>query len=403
MDIRDQKALEIADKFRITEAHGRWTVPSQSGPGKHTVTIQNYISKCTCLDFEERRAHCKHILAVHLLIERAANPQQAAPEVPAVSLRKTYPQNWKAYNAAQTSEQDQFQILLYDLCSGVLNPVQHGRGRRTLPLADIIFSAAYKVYSTVSGRRFMSDLRAAQENGFIDKAPHYNSIFNYLENPDLTPILRNLITESSLPLKAIETDFAVDSTGFSTCRFERWFDHKYGSTRMKRDWVKAHVMCGVKTNIVTSIEIHDKNAADSPVLPPLVRSTRKNFRLREVSADKGYLSVENARVIKKAGATPFIAFKSNNNDAGKSSAGLAWRDMFHHFQFHREDFLAHYHKRSNVETTFSMMKRKFGDSIRSKTDTAMKNEVLCKVLCHNIVVVIHEMLELGIQSNYCAE
>lgn len=55
------------------------------------------------------------------------------------------------------------------------------------------------------------------------------------------------------------------------------------------------------------------------------------------------------------------------------------------------------HKRSNVESTFSMMKRKFGDSIRSKTDVAMVNEVLCKVLCHNLVALIHEMYELGIE------
>ena len=54
-----------------------------------------------------------------------------------------------------------------------------------------------------------------------------------------------------------------------------------------------------------------------------------------------------------------------------------------------------YHKRSNVESTFSMMKRKFGDSLRSRTDVAMINETLCKVLCHNLVVLIHEMYELG--------
>ena len=40
--------------------------------------------------------------------------------------------------------------------------------------------------------------------------------------------------------------------------------------------------------------------------------------------------------------------------------------------------------------------RKFGDSLRSKTDVAMVNETLCKVLCHNLVVLIHEMCELGI-------
>jgi transposase len=58
--------------------------------------------------------------------------------------------------------------------------------------------------------------------------------------------------------------------------------------------------------------------------------------------------------------------------------------------------LQHYHKRSNVESAFSMMKRKFGDGLRSKTDVAMVNETLCKILCHNLVVLIQEMCELGI-------
>lgn len=53
--------------------------------------------------------------------------------------------------------------------------------------------------------------------------------------------------------------------------------------------------------------------------------------------------------------------------------------------------------------TASMIKRKFGDSLRSKTDTAMVNETLCKVLCHNIVVLIHEMHELGINPTFWAK
>jgi hypothetical protein len=47
-------------------------------------------------------------------------------------------------------------------------------------------------------------------------------------------------------------------------------------------------MCGVKTNVVTAVEIHDMNAADAPQLPALVDVTAKNFTIREVSADKGY-------------------------------------------------------------------------------------------------------------------
>jgi transposase len=81
---------------------------------------------------------------------------------------------------------------------------------------------------------------------------------------------------------------------------------------------------------------------------------------------------------------------------GEKGSAL-WQQMFHYFMLKRDEFLEHYHKRSNVESTFSMLKRKFGDSLRSKTDTAMINEALCKVLCHNLVVLIHEMHELGIE------
>jgi hypothetical protein len=55
---------------------------------------------------------------------------------------------------------------------------------------------------------------------------------------------------------------------------------------------------------------------------------------------------------------------------------------------------------SNVETTFSMIKAKFGDSLRSKTDTAMINEALAKVLCHNICCLIQSQCELGIDATF---
>jgi hypothetical protein len=62
----------------------------------------------------------------------------------------------------------------------------------------------------------------------------------------------------------------------------------------------------------------------------------------------------------------------------------------------RAGYLAHYHRRSNVESTSSAVKRKFGDAVMGKTDTAMTNEVLCKLLCHNLTCLIQEQQTLGI-------
>ena len=49
-----------------------------------------------------------------------------------------------------------------------------------------------------------------------------------------------------------------------------------------------------------------------------------------------------------------------------------------------------------IESTFSMVKRKFGDSLRAKTDLAMKNETLAKFVCHNICCVVSAIYERGI-------
>jgi transposase len=399
MDAREQRGLELAATRMIRQDGTRWIVPSQTGKGFYSVRhIAHQHPECSCPDYETRRLNCKHIYAAIFVMRREQNADGSVTVTESLTTvtatqRTTYPQAWSAYNDAQTNEKDKFQSLLFDLCNGIpLGPRVKKNGRPTLPLSDAIFSVAFKVYSTVSARRFMSDLREAQSKGFISRTPHYNSIFNYLENPELTPILRSLITESSLPLKSVETDFAADSSGFTTSRFTRWYDHKYGVTREQHDWVKCHLMCGVKTNIVTAVEIHGRNTNDSKLLPVLVKSTAHNFRISEVSADKGYAGRENTDAITSVGAKPFISFASHHRGNG----GGTWAKMYHYFQFRKDEFLQHYHKRSNVESTFSMMKRKFGDGLRSKTDVAMVNETLCKVLCHNLVVLIHEMYELGI-------
>ena len=79
-----------------------------------------------------------------------------------------------------------------------------------------------------------------------------------------------------------------------------------------------------------------------------------------------------------------------------------WQKMFHFYAFHRDEFLSYYHKRSNAESTMSMIKAKFGDALRSKTEIALENEVLCKVLCHNLCVLIQSLYEFGIELGQAA-
>lgn len=74
--------------------------------------------------------------------------------------------------------------------------------------------------------------------------------------------------------------------------------------------------------------------------------------------------------------------------------------MFHYFAYNKEEFLQHYHKRSNVESTFSSIKKKLGETLKSKNKTAQINELLCKMIAYNITVLIQEMHELGIKPEF---
>jgi transposase len=217
--------------------------------------------------------------------------------------------------------------------------------------------------------------------------------------------LRELITQSSLPLKAIEVDFAVDSSGFSTGQFSRWFDVKYGKSEDWRNWIKVHLMCGVKTNIVTSVEISGPHANDTTFLKPLLETTTRNgFQVKEVSADKGYDSFKNRCLVLVKGGVPYIPFREGEkNKPNPSGKGELWKRMYHFYKFNEAEFKQHYHKRSNVETVFSMIKAKFGERLRSKSQVGQVNEALCKVLCHNLCCVIQSTYELGIEATFGAE
>jgi transposase len=316
-------------------------------------------------------------------------------------VRKTYPQEWPAYNLAATNEKSKLTELLYALCEGIDEPPQT-MGRPRARIADIIFAACLKVYSGMSGRRNQSDVRDALGRGLLNKSVHYNTLSKYLEKPELTPYLRQLITEASQPLKAVETCFAADSSGFATGQFSRWFDAKYGEEKQKHDWIKVHVMCGVKTNVITSVEVSDRNAHDSPFFPRLLDATAQSgFQVKEVSADKGYDSFNNRRLTLVKGAIPYIPHRDFEYKIEEKPE--LWKRMYHFYKFNESEFKAHYHKRSNVETVFSMIKAKFGERLRSKTQAAQINEVLCKVLCHNLCCLIQSIYELGIEPTFWSE
>jgi transposase len=395
MEARQERGLQIAATMRIEPTLRGWTVPSQSRDGKYRVTREtNGEMTCSCPDYELRRQTCKHGFAVEFYLKRettiTADGETTVTETRAV--RVTYSQDWSAYNRAQTAERELFLHLLRDLCNAVPEP-ERGKGRPPVPVADALFAATYKVYSTVSARRFMSDLRAATANGHIARAYHFNSVLKVIENPDVTPTLQRLVTASAAPLSVVESQFAVDSTGFGTQSFYRHYSAKYGEDHTFRNYVKLHALVGTKTNVIASATITDRDRHDYPQFAPLVEDAAQTFTMKEISAHKAYIGRSNLAVAAKVGAEAFIPFK---NPAYDDPSSPLWSKLFHLYHFRVDEFLPHYHRRSNAESTFSAMKRVLGDTLRSKGEDAQRNELLMMVVAHNIRTLVHSIFELGV-------
>ena len=209
----------------------------------------------------------------------------------------------------------------------------------------------------------MSRLKSAHEDGYLERPMTFNTLLGHMAKPELTQVLHELLIKSSLPFRSLETSFAIDSTGVAGNRFVRWTDVKYRGVT-EHLWAKVHLMCGVKTHIITAAAILDRDASDVAQLPELLDQTAENFTVRQVCADAAYNSVKNQEKIAAIGAQAFIPFKTTHT--GKR--GGLWSEKYRAWQEDRETFLKHYHQRSNVETAIMMWKTSFGDSLRSKTE-----------------------------------
>jgi transposase len=312
--------------------------------------------------------------------------------------KPTYAQeSWHNYNVSQRNEKGMFLSLLFELCEGIFEPHQH-MGRKRASLRDIIFGITLKNYTTLSGRRNSCDIDDAFEKGYLEKPLAYNTLFKYMQNDEITILLRDMIKASSLPLLEVETDFAFDSTGFGTPNFKRWYDMKYGNTEDWHDWYKLHACVGVKTGIVTSFEISERHAHDSKFFKPLFNSTKENgFVIERVFADKAYPTKANLRLVVNNDAKPYIPFKSNAKFSPKDTV---WNNLLHYYTAFRDEFYKYYHLRSNVESVFSAQKRKFGSRLTSRQPTSQINEMMAKLLAYNICVVSKSIYDLDIEPNF---
>ena len=328
-----------------------------------------------------------------------SNSQILHPETPPLSRDS-------AFNIAASREKSFFMQMVSQLVQTVEEPPYSGRGRPPLSLRKTLSDLFCKVHDQRPSRQATSDLYYYDDLGIRNHhVPHFNSLTKYLRDPRLTPLLYGMLIMTSHPMRDLETVAAVDSTGFIARPPGHWNGVKHGcdnessetrarKRRRLRRGRKVHVVSGVRSNTIMAVTITPINDSDHDELPELIDQTLAFFKIRELLGDNAYMSHKHYEMLGDLGIIPFLDF--NSNVKMPPLDGSMWSRMFHLYSFHEDIWDAHYYLRNNGETTFSMVKGHWGEIVLSRDEVAQDNEILLKLVCHNIWVLNKQSVILRI-------
>lgn len=130
-------------------------------------------------------------------------PYRSKPKKP------KYPRKWALYTLARQNEKQQALHLLREAIS-ILAPKTYGnrRGRKPYPIRDKIFLCVQKVMRNLTYDAHHEHIELAQLKGHISCKPRPHSVSDFMNDPQLTRLLENMITITSTPLASLDVKFS---------------------------------------------------------------------------------------------------------------------------------------------------------------------------------------------------
>lgn len=387
---------------RVVGSPHLYIVPSETGRGHYLVDSGSPplgVESCTCPDFSERLVPCKHIERVRMDV--AAERDDASPPASVLTAAHATPgRDWKSYNLGQMEEGRLLHILLRDLANGFPEPQTDPTraGRKPVPLRDQVFCAVLRSYYGFSLRRSHQFRDAATRLGMLPSPHSYTLVSHFLNRPDVTEGLHDMLARSCLPLLPLEERCAVDSTGLRTSQFNCYRREKYDPAR-KHSWLKLHSLVLVRSHGIPALEVSAGTANDSPFFPILLRrADATGFRFKQAFADRGYQGRPNYQAAAELGIEAVIPFK--RGQTGVTKGVPPYHLAFLKFIEHRDVFDQDYGQRAQAESTFSNFKLKLTETLASRRFDSQRNEILCLAVAHNLMVVARHIVLLGLEPEF---
>jgi hypothetical protein len=181
---------------------------------------------------------------------------------------------------------------------------------------------------------------------------------------------------------------AIDSTGLECTAASGYFVKRRHRVTLPWKTVVYHrypklgVVCDTSCHFILSIRVGRGPRPDVDELVPLLTDAMKSMLIESLSADAGYDSEANHRFAReRCGARTLIPAK-HGRPTDKPASGRYRRLMQTRFDETK------YHRRAQVETVISMIKRRQGNHVRSRTYQAQCRDLRLMALTHNVMILL---------------
>jgi len=289
---------------------------------------------------------------------------------------------FQAHDRAVTHQEDFIPDLLISLVEDLPLPTPSTGRKPTYPLPALIVLLVLMVFWGMSYRRFIAhiahDYLLLARLG-IPRAPHYSVLNRAMDRLDPT-LLQDLIRRLA-DIMPPPRQIAFDATGISHTTGGEWFSMRLQKRRRRR-FHGLHAAVDTDTLLITAAMVRRKPGGEASTLPSLLGQMSTD-RLEAVYGDKAYISRANVTLIDELGARAVIEPKRGLSTLVKSHR--AYAELVRGYYADPEEWKRRnrYGTRSLVESVFSTLKRRFGGSVRSRSDSRRTIEILLKVVCYN--------------------
>lgn len=210
----------------------------------------------------------------------------------------------------------------------------------------------------------------------LDKLPHYTTLIKFAQK--LPNMVLDKLLSAFKSLIAPPKRVAIDSTGISLDNASPHYCKRIGLLFKKRPFLKSTFIVDIEQYIILLCKNRKKTRHDTVDAKPLIKRLSEIYEPEVFYADRGYDDEEVFKLVfENLNAYPLI-FQKRQNVPKHRRQGLYRKKTFSEFDY------CEYLQRNKIETVNSMFKKRFGSSIKAKTNKTQKFEMLTRIIAFNI-------------------